>query len=68
MLSNGLSLGPRIVTKLLKPIYTELGALGYLGLPYLDDSFVIGKNKEERQQGISALTKIFVNLGFKVNS
>lgn len=67
VLPNGLSPGPRIFTKLLKPIYARLGELGHIGFPYLDDSFVIGKTKSDCQKAILDLADTFTNLGFKIN-
>lgn len=67
VLPNGLSPGPRIFTKLLKPIYAKLGEMGYIGFPYLDDSFVIGTSADECKGAISVLVGTLKKLGFKVN-
>ena len=67
VLPNGLSPGPRIFTKLLKPIYSEFAEKGYIGFPYLDDSFVIGKTEAECRKAILELVYMFTRLGFKVN-
>lgn len=47
----GLTSAPRIFTKLLKPIFSDFRTRGHEGFAYLDDSFVIGKSKEECQEG-----------------
>ena len=40
-LPNGLSPGPWLFTKLLKPIYAHMGQLGFTCFPYIDDSFIM---------------------------
>ena len=67
VLPNGLSPGPRIFTKLLKPIYAAMGEKGFICFPYLDDSFVIGRTQEECLRAIEYLVYLFEQLGFTVN-
>ena len=67
VLPNGLSPGPRIFTKLLKPIYAEMGENGHVCFPYLDDSFVVGKTEKICKKGINSLTGMFNELGFTIN-
>ena len=67
VLPNGLSPGPRIFTKLLKPIYAEMGESGHICFPYLDDSFVVGRTEQICEAGIIKLVHLFQKLGFTVN-
>ena len=67
VLPNGLSPGPRIFTKLLKPIYGDMGEQGHICFPYLDDSFVVGYTKTACKEGIDELTNKFERLGFTIN-
>ena len=66
-LPNGLSPGPRVFTKLLKPLYANMGQKGHLCFPYIDDSFVMGDTKEQCDHAITDLTRGFKRLGFTIN-
>lgn len=66
-LPNGLSQGPRFFTKLTKPIYSYLHSQGHISTGYLDDSLLVGQNKEECQQNIHDSVNIFQNLGFAIH-
>ena len=46
-LPNGLTSGPRIFTKLTKPVFANLREKGHLNTIYIDDSIVFGESKEE---------------------
>ena len=67
VLPNGLSPGPRIFTKLLKPLYAEMGERGHVSFPYIDDSFVMGKNEKHCAAAVGDLVQGFQNLGFTIN-
>ena len=67
VLPNGLSPGPRIFTKLLKPIYAKMGNWGHICFPYLDDSFVVGSSKKICLNAIQSLVKLLERLGFVIN-
>ena len=67
MLPNGLSPGPRLFTKLLKPIYAKMGELGHICFPYIDNSFVMGTSKAECLETVSLLTTMLKDLGFSIN-
>ena len=42
---NGLSPAPRVFTKMLKPLYAYLSKICHTLFPIIDDSFVMGKQK-----------------------
>lgn len=67
VLPNGLSPGPRLFTKLLKPIYGEMGELGHICFPYIDDSFIMGNSRQECEDTVNTLTHMFETLGFTLN-
>lgn len=63
----GLTSAPRIFTKLLKPVFCDFRTRGHEGFVYLDDSFVIGKSKEECQKGVDYLVQSLSSLGFRIH-
>ena len=64
---NGLACGPRIFTKLLKPVFATLQAEGYSCLGYLDDSFLTADTAEECRAGVERMIELFTELGFIIN-
>ena len=66
-LPNGLSPGPRLFTKLLKPVYALMGELGHICFPYIDDSFVMTHSKQGCPEAVTGLVELFKNLGFSIN-
>lgn len=59
-----LSPGPRLFTKLLKPLNTFLG---HICFPYRDDSFILGRNKTGCQEKVDKLREMFDDLRFTIN-
>lgn len=66
-LPNGLSTGPRIFTKLLKPMYSALRKLGHTNVAYIDDSFLQSDTYEECVRNISDTLQLADSLGFTVH-
>ena len=66
-LPNGLSTGPRIFTKLLKPMYSALRKLGHTNVAYIDDSFLQSDTYKECVRNISDTLHLADNLGFTVH-
>ena len=66
-LPNGLSTGPRIFTKLLKPMYSSLRKLGHTNVAYIDDSFLQSDTYEECVRNISDTLQLADDLGFTVH-
>jgi len=67
VLPNGLSPGPRIFTKLLKPIFAHLGEQGHILIPYLDDTLVLAYSREACEQLVVSLCSSLMKLGFTLN-
>ena len=67
VLPFGLSISPRVFTKVLKPIISKFREQGFTGLTYLDDSFLIENSKEKCIKSVDKLSQDFENLGFIVN-
>ena len=43
-LPNGLSSAPRILTKILKPVYARLRSIGHTCMGHIDDSLLVGQS------------------------
>ena len=67
VLPNGLSSGPRFVTKILSPIFVHLRKLGIEVFVYIDDTFIISNSKQKCQEGINTVLDTLQKLGFFVN-
>lgn len=63
-LPNGLASGPRVFTKIVKPIYSMLIQLGYLNTSYIDDSYLQGDTVQECQDNVSKTDHLLTQAGF----
>ena len=63
-MSNGLSSAPRVFTKLLKPVYSNLIQKGHFNVGYIDDSYLQGSDTKECLLNISDTQS---RLGFVIN-
>ncbi|XP_060591829.1 uncharacterized protein LOC132746624 [Ruditapes philippinarum] len=66
-LANGVSEGPRLFTKLLKPVYARLRSLGYVNSGFIDDSFLLGDSYNECEENIKATVNLMLQVGFIIN-
>ncbi|XP_013393681.1 uncharacterized protein LOC106161315 isoform X1 [Lingula anatina] len=66
-LPNGVSEGPRLFTKLLKPVFGKLRSLGYVSSGYIDDSLIIGCDDLECTENLNATVTLLSKLGFIIN-
>lgn len=66
-LPNGLSSGPRIFTKLMKPAFAKLRQIGHVSSGYLDDSFLYGCTASECAENIADSKDLLQDLGFHIN-
>lgn len=53
----GYGLSPRIFTKVLKPVFASLRAIGFISTAYIDDSCLQGSTFDECQQNIYSTVK-----------
>jgi hypothetical protein len=60
-IENGVSEGPRLFTKLLKPVYARLRSLGYVNSGFIDDSY------NEYEENIKATVNLMLQVGFSIN-
>ena len=63
----GLTIAPRVFTKILKPLLAHLRAKGLRLVAYLDDILVIGKNQGEAEEAYRQTKSHLDSLGFVVN-
>ena len=63
-LPNGLSSGPRLFTKVTKPMFATLRVKGLLNTIYIDDSLLFGENREECRINVMETARLAIELGF----
>ena len=66
-LPQGLSCSPRVFTKLLKPTFAYLRSMGHSSIPYIDDSLLRAKTKEQCQVNVTETIQLLDKLGFTVH-
>ena len=66
-LANGVSEGPRLFTKLLKPVFARLRGMGHIISGYIDDSLLGGSTFLGCSQNVRDTTMLLSNLGFIIN-
>ena len=66
-LPNGLACAPRVFTKLLTPIYSNLHEEGHACFPYIDDSFVVGDSGMQCRETAERLCRTLDRLGFYIH-
>ena len=66
-LPNGLSFAPRILSKLMKTVYSTLRTRGLVSSGYLDDSFLLGDSFGQRQTNVNNTYTLFGDLGFNLS-
>ena len=66
-LPNGLSPGPRLFTKVTKPLFATIREKGHLVSPYIDDSLLVGETYEDCQNNVKDTVQLSLDLGFVVH-
>ena len=66
-LPNGLSSGPRVFTKITKPIFSHLRKKGHLNAHYIDDSFLAGDSVDDCRANVIDTTELSRSCGFIVH-
>ena len=67
VLPFGLTSAPRVFTKILKPVFSQMRKEGFSVLGYIDDSLILGKLQEECELATTRLIEILSDLGFTIN-
>lgn len=66
-LCNGLKVGPRYFTKLLKCVFAELRKMGFVNTGYIDDSLLQGDSYLDCENNLRETINLFDTLGFTVH-
>ena len=66
-LPNGLTSGPRLFTKITKPLFASLREKGHLNSPYFDDSILLGDDWEDCAQNIMDTVEMATDGGFVIH-
>ena len=66
-LPNGLSAGPRLFTKILKPRLTKLSAMDHVITAFIDDSLIVARTKEQATKAVHDTAKYLESLGFIIH-
>lgn len=66
-LPNGLASAPRMFTKILKPVYSNLRSQGLENVGFIDDTYLQGDTIEECANNMSQTKTLFKSLGFTIN-
>lgn len=64
---NGVGPGPRLFTKLMKPVYAKLRNDGYISTGFIDDSLLAAETEIKCQNNIHATISLLTGLGFILN-
>ena len=67
VLPFGLTSAPRVFTKLLKPIFSNMRGEGISCLGYIDDCLIISSTEKFAHSDSDSLYEVLANLGFKIN-
>lgn len=66
-LPMGLSSGPRIFSKVVKPLFADLRKKGFMNSSYIDDSLLVGETYQECQNNVIQTTFHSIKAGFTVH-
>lgn len=66
-LPNGRTTAPRIVTKVLKIVFSQLRKKGHVNVAYIDDSLLVSNTFSECEKNISDTTYLLDYLGFTIH-
>ncbi|XP_061707802.1 uncharacterized protein LOC133518191 [Cydia pomonella] len=64
----GLSVAPKVFTKIMKEVVTHLRKQGFKSVVYLDDICCIGDSYDECLNNVNATVNLFETLGFIINN
>ena len=66
-LPNGLSAGPRLFTKILKPPFSKLRSIGHMITGYIDDTFIVSPSQEGTGKAVRDTAGLLESLGFIIH-
>ena len=68
VMPNGIGPGPRLFTKLMKPVYSNLRNKGHMSSGFIDDSLLLGQTKDICVDNVFATANLMSSLGFILNA
>lgn len=63
----GISCAPRILTKIMKPVFAVLHQMGFQSTSYIDDSLLVGDSKDECISNVTETVSLMEKLGVIIN-
>lgn len=57
---------PRVFTKIMKPVFSELRKFGHLNVIYINDVLLLGNTKNECEDNLKATIKSLDSLAFTI--
>ena len=66
-LPNGLNVGPKVFTRVVKVLASELRKKGFLNVFYLDDSLLISNTYQECSENVRVSMSLLTSAGFEIN-
>lgn len=67
VMPNGVGPGPRLFTKLMKPVYAKLRSDGHVSTGFIDDSLLYGNTLDRCKSNVAATVNLMSDLGFILN-
>ena len=67
VLPFGLTSAPRVFTKILKPVFSQMREEGFCVIGYIDDSLIMARSYDECEQATARLLQLLNQLGFTIN-
>ncbi len=67
VMPNGVGPGPRLFTKLMKPVFAKLRNEGHVSSGFIDDSLLCGNTKDRCKNNVIATSNLMSDLGFILN-
>ena len=64
---NGVGPGPRLFTKLMKPVYSKLRSEGHISSGFIDDSLLCGVTYQKCVENVKISSELLTSLGFMLN-
>ncbi len=63
----GLSTSPRVFSKVMKPVFAHLRAMGHVSTNYIDDSCLQGATSDECYKNVLATVQLMDSLGLTIH-
>ena len=64
---NGLACLPRMITKMMKPVFSKLRSQGYLNSGFIGDSLLCGETEEKCAENVDSTKNLMTRLGLMIH-